>query len=203
MSWSDYARLAVIGVAVVISLSLTHDYWGDPYSKVVMNTAENFTASNVVVWHEDSMIWVTVNPSDVEAQRKNILAAAKGTVDEVQLARFVDNGDEGIAFTQSFRTKEMSYWLITTVVLLLAVPMLTIRKRLAYLLMALTMGFVGNVVGLYLVVDGQSVVVNDPRSLDDWKKLVQLLSFGMLVVPSLVWAPAIVGIFRAETNLSQ
>ena len=45
MSRTDYLRFAVIGIVAVIALSMTHSYWGNPYSRMVMKTVESFIPS--------------------------------------------------------------------------------------------------------------------------------------------------------------
>ena len=144
------------------------------------------------------MLWVTAAPSDVESQRQNIVTAAKNNPGDTRLASLIEGSEEGVSYTQGFTTKEMSYWLVASVALLLAVPVGSYRKRMQYLLMVVTVGFIGNVVGLYLVVNGQSSFVDDPGSLASWNRLVQLVSFGMLLIPSLVWAPVLIGIWKSD-----
>ena len=202
MSRTDYLRFAVIGIFAVIALSITHNYWGNPYSRVVMKTVSRFIPSQASITYEDSMFLVTVAPSDIESQRQNILVAAKNNPGDARLVSMTKGSDEGVSYTQGFTTKEMSYWLVASVALLLAVPVGSYRKRLAYLLMVVTLGFVGNVVGLYLVINGQSSFVDDPGSVASWNRLVQLVSFGMLLMPSLVWAPFLIGIWRSESELA-
>ena len=148
------------------------------------------------------MLWVTVVPTDVKSQRQSILAAAKDNPGDTRIAALTEGSDKGVSYTQGFTTKEMSYWLVASVALLLAVPLGSYRKRLAYLLMVVTVGFVGNVVGLYLVINGQSSFGDDPSSVASWNRLVQLVSFGMLLIPSLVWAPVLIGIWRSDSELA-
>ena len=203
MSRTDYLRFVVIGIVAVIALSITHSYWGNPYSRVVMKTVSRFMPSQASITYEDSMLWVTVAPTDVKSQRQNILAAAKANPGDTRIASLSEGSDKGVSYTQGFSTKEMSYWLVASVALLLAVPLGSYRKRLAYLLMVVTVGFVGNVVGLYLVINGQSSFVDDPSSVASWNRLVQLVSFGMLLIPSLVWAPVLIGIWRSDSELAK
>ena len=200
MSRTDYLRFAVIGIVAVIALSMTHSYWGNPYSRVVMKTVESVTPSQASIRYENSMLWVTVTPTDVESQRQSILAAPKNHPTDPRIGSLIGVSEKGVSYTQGFTTKEMSYWLVVSVALLLAVPVCSYRKRLAYLLMVVTVGFVGNVVGLYLVVNGQSSFVDDPGSVASWNRLVQLVSFGMLLIPSLVWAPVLIGIWRSDSE---
>ena len=68
MSRTDYLRFVVIGVVAVIALSMTHSYWGNPYSRVVMKTVESVTPSQASIRYENSMLWVPVTPTDVESQ---------------------------------------------------------------------------------------------------------------------------------------
>ena len=198
MSRTDYLRFAVIGIVAVIALSMTHSYWGNPYSRVVMKTVESFIPSQASISYEDSILWVTADPNDVASQRHNIVTAAKNNPGDTRLASLIEDSEEGVSYTQGFTAKEMSYWLVASVALLLAVPVGSYRKRMRYLLMVVTVGFIGNVVGLYLVVNGQSSFVDDPGSLASWHRLVQLVSFGMLLIPSLVWAPVLIGIWKSD-----
>ena len=198
MSRTDYLRFVVIGIVAVIALSMTHSYWGNPYSRMVMKTVESFIPSQASISYEDSMLWVTAAPTDVASQRHNIVNAARDNPGDTRLTSLVEGSKEGVSYTQGFTTKEMSYWLVASVALLLAVPVGSYRKRMRYLLMVVTVGFIGNVVGLYLVVNGQSSFVDDPGSLASWNRLVQLVSFGMLLIPSLVWAPVLIGIWKSD-----
>ena len=202
MSRTDYLRFAVIGIAAVIVLSMTHSYWGNPYSRVVMKTVESFIPSQTSISYEGSILWVTAAPKDVASQRHNIVTASKINPGDTLLAFLVEGSEEGVSYTQGFTTKEMSYWLVASVALLLAVPVGSYRKRIRYLLAVVTVGFIGNVVGLYLVINGQSSFVDDPGSAASWNRLVQLVSFGMLLIPSLVWAPFLIGIWRSESELA-
>ena len=202
MSRVDYLRFVAIAIVAVVSLSMTHGYWGDPYSIVVMKTVNHLIPAEASIRYDNSTLLVTVAPSDIELQRQNILVAAKNNPGDARLASMTKGSDKGVSYTQGFTTKEMSYWLVVSAALLLAVPVGSYRKRLAYLLMVVTVGFVGNVVGLYLVINGQSSFVDDPGSLARWNSLVQLVSFGMLLAPSLVWAPVLIGIWRSDSDIA-
>ena len=109
MSRTDYLRFVAIGVVAVIALSMTHSYWGNPYSRAVMKTVESFIPSQASIRYEDSMLWVTVAPSDVDSQRQNIVTAAKNNPDDTRLASLIEGSEEGVSYTQGFTTKEMSY----------------------------------------------------------------------------------------------
>ena len=69
-----------------------------------------------------------------------------------------------------------------------------------YLLTVVTVGFIGNVAGLYLVINGQSSFVDDSGSVVNWNRLVQMVSLGMLLIPSLVWAPVLIGIWKSDSE---
>ena len=122
MSRTDYLKFVVIGVVAVIALSMTHSYWGNPYSRVVMTTVESVTLSQASIIYEDSMLWVTVTPTDVESQRQSILAAPKNHPTDPRIGSLIGVSEKGVSYTQGFTTKEMSYWLVVSVALLLAVP---------------------------------------------------------------------------------
>ena len=93
MSRTDYLRFVVIGIVAVIALSMTHSYWGNPYSRVVMKTVESFIPSQASISYEDSMMWVTAAPSDVESQRHNIVTVAKNNPGDTRLASLIEGSE--------------------------------------------------------------------------------------------------------------
>ena len=200
MSGTDYIRFISIGIVSIIVLSMTHGFWGNYYSKVVMKTTENVLPGQASLKYSNSTIWVTVQPTDIEIQRHNILAAAKNNPNDSRIASLTEDNQQGISYTQGFTTKEMSYWLVISITVLLALPMANYRKRIRYLLIVTAVGFIGNITGLYIVVNGQSSFVDNPGSLNNWNTLVQLVSFAMLIIPSFVWFPVLINTFRSDSG---